>query len=416
MLTSWRWCIVLVILIPGNVLGQIKLIGTGTLPGTTSDLSGLSGNQTDGTPHNRLGGMGSGIDYSGKGNSYVLISDRGPKDGATDYACRFHHMDIVVSPGAANPVELKLTDTTLLKNEEGKTFVGTLTAFDAAHQEKSLRLDGEGIRVSPTGNLFIADEYGPFVGEYSHQGKRLRLLPIPQRYLVDHAGSKPEEELPPRNLSGRQPNRGMEGLALSPDGSKLYGIMQSPLMQDGGLDQANKRIGLNCRILEMTLADGKTREFVYTLEDPVNGVSEILAVDEYTFLVLERDSKGGLEAKTKKLFLIDIRQASDVSQIPSLPTKDLPAGVQAVSKKLFLDLLDPAHGLKGPDFPEKIEGLAFGPDLPDGRRLLMVTADNDFIATSPFRVFAFAVERASLSATVPKTTGLNMKSRRATHE
>jgi len=389
-----------------KVLGQMTLIGTGTLPGTTSDLSGLSGNQTDGTPHNRLGGMGSGIAYSGKGNSYVLISDRGPKDGATDYACRFHSMDIVVTPGATRPVELKLTETTLLKNEEGKPFVGTLTAFDAAHQEKSLRLDGEGIRVRPTGHLFIADEYGPFIGEFSPQGKRLRLLPIPPRYLVDHLGGKPEEELPPRNLSGRQPNRGMEGLAISPDGSKLYGIMQSPLIQDGGLDQANKRIGLNCRILELTLATGKTREFVYTLDDPANGISEILAVNDHTFLVLERDSKGGLEAKTKKLFLIDIREASDVSQLSSLPTKGLPAGVQAVSKKPFLDLLDPVHGLKGSDFPEKIEGLAFGPDLPDGRRLLIVTADNDFIATAAFRVYAFAVERAGLPAYQPQQLGI----------
>ena len=34
----------------------------------------------------------------------------------------------------------------------------------------------------------------------------------------------------------------------------------------------------------------------------------------------------------------------------------------------------------GADFPEKIEGLAFGPDLPDGRHLLLVTNDNDFEA------------------------------------
>lgn len=396
MLSARRCCILLMMFLPSNMLAQITLIGTGTLPGTSSDLSGLTGNQTDGTPHNRLGGLGSGIAYSGQGNNYVLVSDRGPKDGATDYACRFHRMQIRVSPGASHPVELKLTETTMLTNEEGIPFVGTLTAFDPVHQEKSLRLDAEGIRVSPSGNLYIADEYGPVVAEFSPQGKLLHRIPVPKRFLVSHVAGKPEEEMPPKNLSGRQPNRGMEGLAISPDGSKLYGIMQSPLIQDGGLDRENKRIGHHCRILEITLADGKTREFLYTLDDAVNGISEILAVNDHSFLVLERDSKGGLDARTKKVFLIDLRGASDVSQVNSVPAQGLPAGVKPVSKKLFLDMLDPVHKLNGADFPEKVEGLAFGPDLPNGQHLLIVTADNDFIATAPFRAYAFAVDRSAL--------------------
>lgn len=65
-------------------------------------------------------------------------------------------------------------------------------------------------------------------------------------------------------------------------------------------------------------------------------------------------------------------------------------------------MLDPAHGIAGKDCPEKFEGLAFGPDLPDGRRLLLVTADNDFIATAPFRVYAFAVEPKALKGYTPQ--------------
>ncbi len=62
------------------------------------------------------------------------------------------------------------------------------------------------------------------------------------------------------------------------------------------------------------------------------------------------------------------------------------------SKAPYLDLLDPAFGLAGSNFPEKIEGLAFGPDLADGRHLLLVTSDNDFVATQPTRFFAFALD------------------------
>ena len=37
--------------------------------------------------------------------------------------------------------------------------------------------------------------------------------------------------------SGRQPHRGMEGLAISPNGTKLYGAMQSALIQDGEVNE-----------------------------------------------------------------------------------------------------------------------------------------------------------------------------------
>jgi hypothetical protein len=47
-----------------------------------------------------------------------------------------------------------------------------------------------------------------------------------------------------------------------------------------------------------------------------------------------------------------------------------------VKKELFIDLLDPALNL-APTIPEKLEGLAWGPDLPDGRHVLYVTSDND---------------------------------------
>lgn len=402
MLVKLFLAMVLAASLPVAGWAQIELLGIGSIPGDTADLSGLTGKQSDGTPHNRLGGMGSAIAYTGQGNRYILASDRGPKDGATDFACRVHYMDIVVAPGKSQPVQLKLTATTLLKNEEGRGFVGTLSAFDLERPERSLRLDPEGIRIGTQGNFYISDEYGPFVYEFNREGKKIRSLPVPRRFLPERVGGKPEDEMPPKNHFGRQPNRGMEGLAISPDGSKLFGLMQSPLIQDGGLDAANKRIGINNRLLEIDVTSGQTREFVYPLDDAANGVSEILAVSDQTFLVLERDSKGGEEAKCKKVFLIDVANASDVSSQPTLPTKGLPADVTPVKKKLFLDLLDPKFQLVGKALPEKMEGLAFGPDLPDGRRLLIVTADNDFVATAPFQVYAFAIDAAVLPGYRPQ--------------
>jgi hypothetical protein len=374
---------------------EIILLGVATMPGDATDLSGLKEKMADGTPQNRLGGLGSAIAYSGQGNEYVLASDRGPKDGNSDYICRFHRMDITVKPGAAKPVSLKLTATTLLTNEKGRRYVGSLDAFHPKVPALSARLDPEGVRVGREGAIYISDEYGPVIYEFDAKGTRRRSFPVPAHF---HAtpGKTPADELPPKNTVGRQPNRGMEGLAITPDGTKLIGCMQSPLIQDGALGKDNARVGLNCRILVVEIASGKTREFVYPLDAASNGVSEILAVNDHEFLVLERDSLGGVETKCKKVFLIDLTGATDVSNVTALPAGKIPATIEPVKKKLFLDLLAKEHKIVGKDCPEKFEGLAFGPDLPDGRHLLIVTADNDFIAEKPLHIYAFAIDKSDL--------------------
>jgi hypothetical protein len=372
---------------------KIILLAQGTIPGDATDLSGLTGKLSDGTPQNRLGAMGSGIAWTGDGDRYVMIADRGPKDGAVPYRCRFHTFDIPVKAG--EPLKPRLLSTTLLTAPGGKPFIGLATAFGDGAKD-GLRLDPEGVRVARNGNLFVSDEYGPFVIEFDRDGKELRQLKVPDKFEVAKPGASAEEERK-NNKSGRQPNRGMEGLAISADGRKLYGIMQSVLMQDGDPDPKKGHVvGVNVRILEIDTKTGATREFVYPLDDPKYGVNEILAISDVEFLVLERDNKAGKEAAFKKLFRIDISGASDVSKVEKLPAKGLPDGVKAVTKKPFLDLLDPAFGLAGKDLPEKFEGMAFGPDLPDGRHLLLVTTDNDLEAKEPTYFYAFAIDKDDL--------------------
>ncbi|HNF88757.1 MAG TPA: esterase-like activity of phytase family protein, partial [Thiobacillaceae bacterium] len=190
--------------------------------------------------------------------------------------------------------------------------------------------------------------------------------------------------------------RGMEGLAISPDGGKLFGIMQSALIQDGGLDASLKRVGTNNRIVEWDLLSGEVHEYLYQLDGKSYGVSEILAVNDHELLVLERDGKAGADAAFKKVFRIDLSGASDIRSLQKMDASGAPSGVAPVAKSLFLDFLDPAFGLAGAGFPEKMEGLAFGPDLADGRHLLIVTNDNDFKADTGNRFFAFAIDGADL--------------------
>src|SRR5262249_35104742 len=161
----------------------------------------------------------------------------------------------------------------------------------------------EGIRVSSSGTFYVSDEYGPYVFEFDRQAHLLRRLPVPPKFLIAHPSSDiygdgtSREVDPTLNASGRQANRGMEGLAITPDGGTLVGIMQNALIQDNGLAapaDANTppgRLGVNNRILTINAITGATREYVYSL-DAINqgkGVNDLLAVNDHQFLAIERD-------------------------------------------------------------------------------------------------------------------------------
>lgn len=363
-----------------------EYLGKTIISGTASDQSGLRDVLDGGTPHDRLGGQGSAIDYTGSGSRYVLLPDRGPSDGATDYRCRVQMVDIVVVRAAAGwRVDANLASTVLLIDAQGIPYIGKSSAL-------ATRLDPEGIRIWSDGTFFVSDEYGPCILRFGASGRQTGRADVPDRFRIASPNGDPKKELT-SNTRGRQPNRGMEGLAITPGGEFLVGIMQSPLIQDGALDAGGKRAGRNVRVLRINIQTNKASEFVYQLADPSYGISEILAVNDHEFLVIERDGNSGSRDSYKRIIRFDLEGATDVSQVQALPADTLPSGINPGRKSLFIDLLDPANGLAGSEMPEKLEGLAFGPNLPDGRRLLLITSDNDFIATAPTVIYAFAVDK-----------------------
>jgi hypothetical protein len=363
-----------------NDTDQPAFLGTVAISGSDRDFSNLNEVLEGGTPHNLLGAFGSGITRIGSGNRYLAVADRGPKDGAEAFKCRFHEFEITFDPRGKSASKVTLLRTVLLRNEQGKFFVGKSDAFDSENSSESLRFDPEGIAVSENGTIFIADEYGPFIYEFTSEGKRLRSMTIPSLFLIQTPQAAKKEEIA-ANKSGRCTNKGFEGLTLSPDKTKLYAILQGPLLQD-----YNKV----CRLLEIDLKTHTTRQFAVPLSKQDYGFNEILSLNDHEFLVIERDDEKGSRAKFKMIVKIDIKEASDIQHLFSLPT-DYQKSVRSVKKEAWLNLLDPKYGLAGASFPKKVEGLSWGPTLANGRRILIVTTDNDCKISDPNLFWFFSV-------------------------
>ena len=370
------------------------LIGSASIPSSTMDRSGLVGDVHPGFPHARLGSIGSGLDcvHTFPGGAHLLaVNDRGPADGAAPFHCRFQRLTLRVDPATNDAVSVALDATEMLKRPDGKPFIGISSELgtfkDASGEVVSNRLDPEAIRRLPSGNVLISEEYMPGVIEFDPHGAFVRAWPVPQAFRCQHPGPDEAAELPPANTSGRQPNKGFEGMAITPSGV-VWTLLQSPLLQDGALNAKGKRVGRNIRMLCLGTQPGASamRQLVYPLESPANGICELLALDEQRFLTIERD---GPAAKFRRIYLIDASQATDVSSVAALPEGALPEGTKPVSKRLLVDLSDPSTGIT--DMPEKIEGLCLGPALPDGRRTLVVASDNDMKADEPTRFWVFAL-------------------------
>ena len=412
MVRCWRGSLLVLVFLSTTLVASvdpgITLIGKGLIAGNLLDKSGLTGaicqagSPANCVPQAIFGGFGSDIAYTGHDNVFVAAPDRGPFDGLTDvpFADRVNFLHITTDVGAAFPnVRTTLLDTRLLRNEFGDRFVGAAGAFVAGNELATLRLDPEGIAVSATGTLFVSDEYGPNIFEFDRQGNIARRVALPSKFLIANPSADPNQELL-GNAAGRQANRGMEGLAISPDGGTLFGIMQNALLQDNALTPGTTdRASVNTRILVLDLASGATKEYVYVLDafNRGQGVSEILAINDHEFLVVERDNRSNLQTPPqaptrKKIYKIDLTGATDVSGT-TLPAGPLPAGITPVTKGPFIDLLDPAFNL-APTIAEKIEGLAWGPDLPDGRHVLYVLSDNDLNSTIASQIYAFAIDAA----------------------
>ena len=146
----------------------------------------------------------------------------------------------------------------------------------------------------------------------------------------------------------------------------------------------------------------------------------------------ERDSKGrgdadGSKAGFKKLFIVDIKNATNVSGITgftgsaSSPIANI--APFALAKTLFLDIvssLTTDGALLQTQIPAKIEGITFGPDVSTTdpvtqktviKHTLFVGNDNDFLGTltlpvgsgeNPNQWFVFSFSDADLPGLVPQ--------------
>lgn len=343
-----------------------ELIGTVNFP---------TGTQFEDT---EIGGLSS-ITYDPARDVYYAISD----DQGTIDPVRYYTLDIDLSDGQLDPGDITFLDVTTILDPSGVPYAPT-------------SLDPEGLVLAHEGQLYFSSEgfatrtppVNPFINRMNLNGRHNRSLVIPDKFLPDG-----------NLIQGVRPNLGFESLNVTPDQKTLVTASEGALAQDG--PAANLGQSSLARILQYRLSSGQPgAEYVYVVnpvaETPVpanqfrvNGLVELLPLDNLgTMLALERSFSVGAEGGGNTIWLYEIQTqgATDVSGEFSL----LNEAFTPVTKRLILNV-ETDLGIE----PDNLEGMAFGPALPDGRLPLILVNDNNFAATQTTQFIVLAVELES---------------------
>lgn len=225
--------------------------------------------------------------------------------------------------------------------------------------------DGEAIAIAGDRFLVVANESLPAVYSVDRAGRDARRLALPFRPGIRH-------------------NLGIEGIGYASAGARryLFTVTEQALEGDGPRSAVDH--GTVVRLTRHSLEGEPVLEVAY-LTDPVfaagfgdAGVSDLAALSPDRVLVLERGWVKGA-GNSIRIYAVDLRGAAGIAAL------DDARRAAPVAKQLVLDLgtVDDARCSTPPEpqrrkIFENYEGLAVGPALGDGRRVLfLVSDDND---------------------------------------
>ena len=167
-------------------------------------------------------------------------------------------------------------------------------------------LDGEGLVALKDGTFWVSDEYGPHIVHFDAEGREIDRINA-------FAGDKRSSRKLPAEFAKRRPNRGMEGLAITPDEKTLVGVMQSTMRNP---DKSVQKQDVT-RIVTVNLEDGEVSQYLYRQEKPANSNSEIAALSDDAFILIERDGKFLKKdpKAMKRVYGISLKSGTDLEKV-----------------------------------------------------------------------------------------------------
>jgi glycerophosphoryl diester phosphodiesterase len=250
-------------------------------------------------PHQPVIGF-SAIVAGPRDGTYVAMPDNGygGKANSADFLIRAYEIRPKFKTAKGGSGDVAVGGYVQFRDPKGK-FPHTMIRPDRLFTGADI--DPESMQRGSNGDIWMGDEFGPWILHFNRQGV---LLDAP--FEVPGGLRSPNH---PLVLSGQatatHPNsRGFEAMAISPDGSKLYGILE-------GATNAQGSASTDRTVLEFSIGQKAftPRTWTYRTETAAYLVADAWAVDAGRLVVIERDGGRGLTAVFRNVYVVDLRTA-----------------------------------------------------------------------------------------------------------
>ena len=317
-----------------------------------------------------FGGI-SGIDYDESRDLYYLLAD----DRSDLNAARFYTAKIALTGSTLGTPQI--TSVVTLKRPDGTSFGGKAVGAKDIPDPEAIRYraDTDTLLWTSEGDKKLGID--PSLREIKLDGTFIRELPTLPMFKMQAGNNGPRDNLT------------FEGMSLTVDGKGVWVSMEAALYEDG-VEPTTDAIGGPTRFTLHHMNSGNPIRQIAYIPDAIplrptspgeadNGVPEILMMDQFRMLVLERSYSPGT-GNSLRVYVIDTREGSDVLNVPVLK----PGQYTPVTKRLLVNF--DTLGLKKLD---NTEGMTFGPRLPNGNRTLIFVSDDNFRASQITQFLAF---------------------------
>lgn len=290
---------------PADAPADLRMAGKFTTAQRTDKagaVMGLSGGRPTGIalPFEGQPAQGhSGIKRMADGSFWVLTDNgAGSKANSPDFMLYLNHYAVDFQSG-----RFERRKTVFLHDPDRKLPFRIVQEGTEKRYLTGTDFDPESFQFAG-GALWIGDEFGPWLIQADLDGKVLAVFETqadgktvrsPDHPAIAMPGA-PDAALPAFEV---RRSKGFEGMAASPDGSKLYALLEGPLWNAAA--KANEQVDgkTALRVLEFDVQKKAWtgRHWKYPLEAGHHAIGDFNMVDATTGLVIERDNGEGTADK-----------------------------------------------------------------------------------------------------------------------
>ena len=272
----------------------------------------------------------SSIRWLEKPGRILVLSDNGfgTRANSPDYLLRLYHLRI--DPGGVEEdrdSSIEFVDFIQLNDRNRRVPFRIVNETSPERLLTGADFDPESFVVDRDGSLWVGDEFGPFLLHFGIDGTLLEPpypLEIRESQFLTRVFRSPQN--PTLLAQGAAPqvaaqaivevSGGIEGLAMSADGTKLLAMLEKVILGDPYR---------TLRIFEFDLA---TRSYtgilhLYRLSGDRHRIGELSHLSDTSYVVIERDDADGESARFKRIFRFDLEVVQRIGAVEKTEVVDL---------------------------------------------------------------------------------------------